>query len=158
MLSANSFAAQLLSNAKSPDDLRDALMASPERHPEMPVKFWLDIHTLLEDERSDEDRVIDLACAYFDAAARRQFVADGSQDIGTCGGVMLGYRANTKFAKALIARGVAYKSGGRAYLRRSLPAGVHTQHMTVDEKAHDAFAEVARVAGYAPAEHRSYVD
>ena len=77
MLSANSFAAQLLSNAKSPDDLRDALMASPERHPEMPVKFWLDIHT---------------------------------------------------------------------------------QHMTVDEKAHDAFAEVARVAGYAPAEHRSYVD
>lgn len=164
LLSQNSFADSLLSVAKSPEDLRGALMLSPARHPQMPIRFWLALHKQLECERSIEDRVIDLACAYFDIAARNQFLADGSKDGGECGGMMLGYRGNTKFARALLERRdengarIAYKSGGRVYICKSLPSGVVTQHRKVQEKAHDAFAEVAAEAGYNPAEHRSYLD
>lgn len=105
-----------------------------------------------------EAKTLDLAEASFDLAARRQFEADGSVDCGSCGGVMLGYRGNTRFAKAMIARGIGRQMGGTVYLTKRLPDDVRTQHRTVDEKAHDAFAADAAAAGHKATEHRSYAD
>lgn len=156
--SPNAFAASLVSTASGPEGARAALLGAPVAYPNIPARFWLDVFALVEDERSAEDRAIDLAEVHFDVAARRQFAADGSQDVGTCGGVMLGYRGNTRFAKALVARGIGRKMDGTVYLTKGLPADVRTQNMYVGELAHRAFAMVAEAAGFLPTEHRSYVD
>lgn len=156
--SPENYAATVLGMANSPEAARGLIVAGMGDYPQVPAKFWLDVLALLEDERPPEDRAIDLAEAAFDHAARRQFEADGSADIGDCGGVLLGWRGNTRFSRALLARGLGYKCGGRMMLRQSLPEGVRTQHRAVYEKAHDAFAAVAAAAGFEAVEHRSYAD
>jgi hypothetical protein len=158
LTSPNAYAAFVVGSAAGPEAAYQAVITAPAVHSGVQPSFWLEVLALLADDRATEDQTLDLAEAFFDREARRQFEADGSVDRGTCGGVMLGYRANTRFAKAMVARGIGRKMGGRVYLTRRLPDDVRTQHMTVDEKAHDAFAAVAAAAGHAAAEHRSYVD
>lgn len=155
---ANAYAAAFLSGAQSPEDLRATILGAPGVFPSTPAAVWLEVYALLEDERAVEDRVIDLAQVYFDNAARAAFAADGSIDRGSCGGVMLGYRGNTRFAKALQARGAGRKMDGRVYVGRKHPEGVKTQNVAVDEAAYAAFASVCAAAGYAASEHRSYTD
>lgn len=154
----NAYAAFVVGSAAGPEAAYSAVLAAPAVHTGVPPRFWLDVLTLIADDRSAETQLLDLAEACFDAAARRQFEADGSVDCGSCGGVMLGYRANTRIAKAIEARGIGHKMGGRVYLTKGLPEGVRTQHRTVQEKAHTAFAAVIEAAGLKAAEHRSYVD
>ena len=155
---ASAYADGFLSSAPSPEALRATILGAPAAFPATPAAVWLEVYALLEAERAVEDRVIDLAQVYFDNAARAAFAADGSVDRGSCGGVMLGYRGNTRFAKALLARGVGHKMDGRVYVTRQLPEGVATQHVAVDEAAHKAFAALCEAAGYHPSEHRSYID
>lgn len=156
--SANAYAATFLSGANSQEALRATILGAPAVFPTTPAAVWLEVYALLEGERAVEDRVIDLAQVYFDNAARAAFAADGSIDRGSCGSVMLGYRGNTRFAKALLARGVGLKMDGRVYVGRKHPEGVATQHVAVDEAAYAAFAGVCAAAGYAASEHRSYID
>lgn len=155
---ANAFAAFVIGSADGPETAYRLMIEGPTRFPGVHPSFWLAALELLSDDRAREVQVIDLACSAFDAAARLQFEADGSQDVGSCGGVMLGYRSNTRFAKALVATGQGYASGGKTYIRRGLPEGVRTQHRTVTEKAHAAFAAVAEVAGFLPTVNYSYAD
>lgn len=92
----------------------------------------------------------------FDHAAREQYEKDGFKDCGTCGGMMLGYRGNTRFARALVATGRACRMGGKVYVGSALP--VATQHAEVEIKAMQAFMETARSRGIEPAKWWTYVD
>lgn len=120
--------------------------------------FHLGVLASLEPRRALEDRTIDLALADFMATARKSFEADGSTDIGDCGGVMLAYRGNTRFAKALVNRKVGHKMDGKVYVAVPLPQTVRTQHRKVQEDAYRAFAIVAEAAGFVAAVHYSYAD
>ena len=106
---------------------------------------------------SREAQVLDAALAAYDAAALAQFERDGRKDCGSCGGYMLGYKGNSKFAKLMVNRGVGHSLGrGRVYLahRHRFP----TQHMEVECAGARAFREVTEAAGIIPSEARSYVD
>lgn len=94
----------------------------------------------------------------FDAAAREAFARDGSVDCGSCGGTMLGYRGNTRFAKALAASGRSCSIDGKVYVASKLPEGVNTQGAHVEDAAMRAFRLVASAAGIEPSKVWSYVD
>jgi hypothetical protein len=95
--------------------------------------------------------------AAHDAAALAQWVKDGERDCGSCGGYMLGYRANTKFAKAILAAGLGYKSE-QVFVNPRLPAPIRTQHDMVEESAKRAFKNKALEYGIAPSKAWSYAD
>lgn len=95
--------------------------------------------------------------AAHDAAALAQWEKDGKQDCGSCGGYMLGYRANSKFAKAIMAAGVGFKSE-QVYVAKRFPEGIRSQHDAIEIKAKRAFEAKAREYGIAPSKAWSYVD
>lgn len=93
--------------------------------------------------------------AYKDAALV-QFVRDGSQDCGTCGGAMLAYRGNTKFAKALYVAGIGRKMDGGMYV--SMRSGHPTQHAEVEIQGLRAFRAKAAEHGFESTKFWTYVD
>jgi hypothetical protein len=70
---------------------------------------------------------------------------------------MLGYRANTKFAKALLAAGYGFKSD-QVYVAKRMPKGIRSQHDQIEIKAKRAFEAAASAHGINPSKAWSYVD
>jgi hypothetical protein len=90
------------------------------------------------------------------AAAEAQFVKDGSTDVGSCGGMMLLYRGNGRFAKALVAAGLGHAGDGGTSVLFS--HGLPTQHAEVDIQGLRAFEAKAREHGFEPSKAWTYVD
>jgi hypothetical protein len=103
------------------------------------------------------EQVLAECLAAHDAAALAQWQKAGEQDCGSCGGYMLGYRANSKFAKAMLAAGVGLKME-QVYLSRREPEGIRSQHYLIEEKAKRAFQAKAAEHGIMAAKAWSYVD
>jgi len=160
ILTAEAFAVNILAGAGAdrPRAYAAALGAPFAEKSHRGFDFYLSALGHIEPKRSAEDRAIDLAFAAFQSAAVEAFKASGSRDIGDCGGVMLGYRGNTRFAKALIARKIGRRMGGKVYVCLPLPSGVQTQFRRVQEQAYDAFVKAAQGGGFTPVEHYSYAD
>ena len=95
--------------------------------------------------------------AAHDAAALAQWEKDGKQDCGSCGGYMLGYRANTKFAKALLAMGAGFKSD-QIYVAKRFPDEIRSQHDAIEIVAKRAFERKAAEYGIVPSKAWHYVD
>lgn len=103
-------------------------------------------------------QVLEACLAAHAAAALAQFEKDGSVDCGSCGGAMLGYRANTRFAKAILAGRHGYVSDGKVFLSVKLPEGVATQHAEVPIQAARAFMAVAESHGFTASKFWTYTD
>lgn len=102
------------------------------------------------------DQIIDAAKTAAMLAAQAQFEADGSRDRGSCGGAMLGYRGNTKFAKMMVERGVAYSGDGATFVMKQ--HGLPTQNADVDIAYARAFMQVADNAGIRASKYWTYTD
>lgn len=105
-----------------------------------------------------ESEILALCLAAHDAAAWEQFRKDGSIDCGSCGGMMLGYRANTRFARAILAAGQGSKMGGQVYVKGVLPQGIRTQHAEVPIRGLYAFKAMAEANGIQAAKYWTYTD
>ena len=106
----------------------------------------------------DLPALVEACVAAHDAAARAQFIKDGSIDCGSCGGAMLGYRANTRFAKAILAAGKGYASDGKVFVTAHLPEGVASQHAEVPIQGLRAFMATAEAHGFSAAKFWTYTD
>jgi predicted GNAT superfamily acetyltransferase len=107
---------------------------------------------------ANEREIIDLCLKAALEASRDQWRRDGFQDRGTCGGMMLGYRANTRFARAMVAAGVGYVSDGKVWLLHCIAPEVRSQNMDVEIRAKRAFRDMARSHGIEPAKQWTYID
>jgi hypothetical protein len=105
-----------------------------------------------------EAEVLKLALAAYDDAARAQYEREGSRDCGACGGAMVGYSGNTRFAKAMQAAGVGFRTDGKVYLHSRLPEGVSTQSANVFQAGARAFRELAERWGHKPSKYWTYID
>lgn len=107
---------------------------------------------------ADMALLVELCVSAHDAAAWKQFRKDGSIDCGSCGGMMLGYRANTRFAKAIVAAGKGYVSSGTVYVSARLPEGICTQHAEVQIQGLREFKAMAEAHGIQPSKSWTFTD
>jgi hypothetical protein len=106
-----------------------------------------------------EAATVQLALEAARAATLAQYAKEGYADYGSCGGAMLGYRANTKFGKALLAvQGLAHKSEGTVWVIDQAEPEVRTQSANVWQAGKRAFRDTAREAGYEPSRYWTYID
>lgn len=106
-----------------------------------------------------ELEIIKEAVEAYAKAASDQWERDFKTDRGSCGGMMLGYRSNTKFAKALVESGYGMAMGPKTYItNKALPAGIRSQHMEIEIQGCRAFRAVTEKHGVMPTEARTFVD
>lgn len=99
-------------------------------------------------ERVRVNRAVLAARAKAEAAARAQYVRDGSGDMGDCGGAMLGFDSRTGIARAAIEYGFAHRQGNETFLNTALPADIRTQHSMVYVAYAAAFRDEIKAQGY----------
>lgn len=93
------------------------------------------------------EKILATALESHNAAALAQWEKDGRQDCGSCGGIMVGYRGNSRLAKAMVAAGVGTNMGGTVFLSAPLPPEIRSQHAEISIAAGRAFRAAVMLAG-----------
>lgn len=86
--------------------------------------------------------------------------ANGKRDCGSCGGVCMYLKSNTKLAKEAVAMGIAYNSGTQTVVNQMIAEGIASQNEAIPQSAMAAFKAVLIANGFEKAisKYWTYVD
>lgn len=85
---------------------------------------------------------------------------NGKKDMGSCGGVCMYLKSNTKLAKEAVAMGIARKSGAETIVNQMIGEGIMSQNEAIPQSAMAAFKAVLIANGFEKAisKYWTYVD